>query len=184
MIDPIGGSPFEDIKKIQREIDSIKKMKQDIRNRIRKDLDESMGSFDQFLNQKKASGTGGVEETIKTASDRQGLDRDLVRSVIEVESGYDPGAVSEDGAKGLMQLMPDTAEELGVNPDDPKENVKGGTEYLARQIDEFGNVKEALAAYNAGPQAVKEFGGVPPFPETQNYVKQVMETFRNYKKKQ
>jgi soluble lytic murein transglycosylase-like protein len=186
MIDPIeSGSPFDEIKKIQKEIDAIKSMKDKVRNRINRDLDNSMPDFDQVLERKQSvEGTGAIDRTIEKTSKKHGLDSDLVRSVIEVESGFDPNAVSEDGAKGMMQLMPDTAAEMGVDPDDPAQNIKGGTEYLAKQIDEFGNVKEALAAYNAGPGAVKQHGGVPPFPETENYVKQVIDTFRSYKKKQ
>lgn len=183
MIEPTE-NPFDRIQKIQSDIDSIKNMKENIRNRVRKDINDSLPSFAKIYDQKKASAAESVDNVIKRESNRRGLDKDLIRSVIQVESNFDPNAVSDKGARGLMQLMPETAEELGVNPDDPTENIKGGTEYLAKQLDEFGNLKQALAAYNAGPDAVKQFGGIPPFPETQDYVKQVTETFRNLKKKQ
>ena len=101
--------------------------------------------------------------------------------MIEVESGYDPTARSSEGAVGLMQLMPDTARELDVDPEDPVENVHGGTEYLGKMIDKYGDLEQALAAYNAGPGAVDQYGGVPPFDETQNYVKKVLSTFRKLK---
>lgn len=99
----------------------------------------------------------------------------LVKSVIEKESRWNPYAVSRSGAMGLMQLMPKTARLLGVkNPFDPEENVGAGVRYLKRLIDYFGDIKRALAAYNAGPTTVKRFGGIPPFSETRGYVKEIM----------
>jgi soluble lytic murein transglycosylase len=113
-------------------------------------------------------------------AERHGLDPRLVRAVIYVESGEDPRAVSPKGAQGLMQLMPRTAEELGVgNPFRPRENIQGGVSYLAAMLQRFGgNVELALAAYNAGPGAVQRHGGVPPYPETQRYVKKVLDVYR------
>lgn len=97
-----------------------------------------------------------------------------MHAVIAIESQHRPDAVSPDGAQGLMQLMPRTARMLGVaDPFDPRANVEGGVAYLRRLADEFGTVL-ALAAYNAGPGAVREYGGVPPFPETRGYVRSVL----------
>jgi len=83
-----------------------------------------------------------------------------------------------------MQLMPETAEELGVDPGNPRENVRGGIKYLGQLVDKYGDLEKALAAYNAGPSAVDQHDGVPPFPETQNYVKKVLSTFRQLKQAQ
>jgi len=111
---------------------------------------------------------------------RQRLDPGLVRAVIRVESGFDARAVSSRGAQGLMQLMPATSRQLGVhNAFDAAENVRGGTEYLRRMIDHFdGNLELGLASYNAGPGAVDRYGGVPPFEETERYVRRVLQAYR------
>ncbi|PYR68104.1 MAG: hypothetical protein DMF87_17615 [Acidobacteria bacterium] len=115
------------------------------------------------------------DEFIREASARYGVDATLVRSVMQTESAFDALAVSRAGAMGLMQLMPEVAEELGVeDPFDPRQNVMGGTRYLRRLLNLYdGNVPLALAGYNAGATNVAQYGGVPPFPETQNYVKQI-----------
>jgi len=104
------------------------------------------------------------------------LDPRLVDAVIQAESGYDPRARSSKGAMGLMQLMPDTARELSViDPWDPGENLRAGTRYLRRMLDRFGGRLElALAAYNAGPEAVRRHSGVPPYRETREYVRRVL----------
>jgi soluble lytic murein transglycosylase len=111
---------------------------------------------------------------------RINLDPKLVRAVIYVESGENPKAVSPKGAMGLMQLMPGTARDLGVeNPMRPRENIRGGVQYLSQMLDRFGgDVRLALAAYNAGPGAVEKFGGVPPYPETQDFVKKVLNVYK------
>lgn len=105
----------------------------------------------------------------------------LVKAVIAAESKFDPRAVSRKGALGLMQLMPATAESLGVtDPHRPAENVDGGVRYLRSMIERYGDLPRALAAYNAGPEAVDRFGGIPPYPETRDYVKRVLTYYRAY----
>lgn len=101
----------------------------------------------------------------------------LYRANIEVESAYDPAALSAMGAIGLGQLMPATASDLGVDPHDWRENLDGSARYLAAMLREFGDVRLALAAYNAGPGAVVQHGGLPPFPETRNHVRRVLAVF-------
>src|SRR5689334_3276429 len=105
------------------------------------------------------------------AADKYGLPRELVRSVMAAESGFLAEAVSPKGAIGLMQLMPETAHELGVDPNDPAQNVDGGTRYLRDLLLKYeGGLRHALAAYNAGPASVDRYNGIPPYPETINYV--------------
>lgn len=98
----------------------------------------------------------------------------LYRANIEIESGYNPQAVSRVGAIGLGQLMPDTARVLGVDPRDWQQNLNGSAQYLAMMLAEFGDVRLALAAYNAGPEAVRKHAGIPPFTETRNHVQRVL----------
>ena len=120
-----------------------------------------------------------LARTIRAAAAKYAVDPKLVSSVAEVESGGDQSAVSSAGAVGVMQLMPETAASLGVNPYDMKSNVEGGAKYLREMLDTFdGDVKKAVAAYNAGPNAVKAYGGVPPYAETQNYVTSVLDIYR------
>jgi len=104
------------------------------------------------------------------------LDPKLVRAVMQVESGYNAAARSAKGAMGLMQLMPETATDYSIgDPYDPEQNVRGGTAYLRAMLDRFdGNLEYALAGYNAGPETVTRYGGVPPYPETRAYVERVM----------
>ena len=103
-----------------------------------------------------------------------GLPSGIVDAVIYQESRGRMNAVSPKGALGLMQLMPGTAAQLGVNPYDPDQNIRGGARYLRQQIDRFGSIPLALAAYNAGPGAVTKYGGIPPYRETQNYVATIL----------
>jgi soluble lytic murein transglycosylase-like protein len=111
------------------------------------------------------------------------VDPALVKAVIANESGFDANATSRVGAQGLMQLMPETAQSLGVrNPYDPHQNIAGGTRYLRGLLDRFGgDTRLAVAAYNAGPGAVEKYGDVPPYAETQNYVQNVLASYDRYR---
>lgn len=125
------------------------------------------------------SPSGRYDALIRSAALRHGLDPLLVKSVVKVESGFKRFAVSRKGAKGLMQLMPGTAKEMRVkNIFDAAENINGGTKYLKLMLDKFGNTRLALAAYNAGPTAVKKHRGMPPYKETKNYVRKVFATYK------
>jgi len=124
-------------------------------------------------------GLAAFADAIRTAAERHGVDRRLVEAVIQVESGGNPGAVSPKGAQGLMQLMPQRSTELGVrDPFNPLQNLDGGVRHLRDLLQRFaGNVTLALAAYNAGEAAVRTYQGVPPYPETRDYVRKVRAFF-------
>lgn len=117
---------------------------------------------------------GQYLDAAKTAARRHGVPEDLFLRLISQESGWNPNAVSHKGAIGLAQLMPQTASVLGVNPRDPHQNLDGGARYLAQQYRAFRSWRLALAAYNAGPQAVAKYNGVPPYRETRGYVAAIL----------
>jgi len=122
-------------------------------------------------------------EKIREAAAQSGVDERLISSVISTESNFQPTAVSPKHAEGLMQLMPETAEKYDVrNAFDPTQNIMAGSRYLRQLLDEYhGNLSLALAAYNAGPERVAQYGGVPPFPETQNYIRYVTKKLQELK---
>jgi soluble lytic murein transglycosylase-like protein len=115
---------------------------------------------------------------IEKYADKHGVDPTLVRAVIQVESDFNPNCVSNKGARGLMQLMPDTAKRYGVTKiHDPEQNIRGGVRYLAYLLELFGDKPRALAAYNAGEGAVLKYGGIPPYDETSTYVVRAMTVY-------
>ena len=130
-----------------------------------------------------AHGSQPMNAVINAVSSRHHLDPDLINSVIHAESGFNPRAVSPKGAQGLMQLMPQTASQLGVsNAFDPRSNVEGGTRYLSELLQRYNfDLIKALAAYNAGPQRVEQYRGVPPYFETHAYVAKIVREFNRKK---
>ncbi len=113
-------------------------------------------------------------DAAKNAARRHGVPEDLFLRLVQQESGWNAKAVSHKGATGLAQLMPATARRLGVNMHDPHDNLDGGARYLRMMYDRFGDWKLALAAYNAGPEAVQKYGGIPPYRETKGYVRAIL----------
>jgi len=119
---------------------------------------------------------GQIEDLIRQASARYGVSEPLVREVVRAESDFNPRCVSHAGAMGLMQLMPENCEEYGVSdPFDPAQNIDGGVRHLRDMLSQFGRLDLGLAAYNAGPGAVRRYGGVPPYKETRDYVQKIQE---------
>jgi len=150
----------------------------EVLNKIEKKESPSSGKTDRNTNNTVTLGRKDpvdLEDLIIKNSEKYGVDEDLVRAVIKMESGGNPKAVSSAGAQGLMQLMPSTAEMLGVkDPFDPEQNVDGGVRYLRDMLQRYGgNERLGLAAYHSGPSRVDRYGGVPPHPAVTHYVKTV-----------
>lgn len=136
-----------------------------------------------YNNTPKTSQNEEIDSLIDTYAAKNNMDSAFIKAVIKQESGFQPEATSHCGAMGLMQLMPATASSMGVRDAfDPEQNIMGGTKYLKGLLDRFdGNKELALAAYNAGPGAVQRYGGIPPYNETQNYVRSVLAHYNAYK---
>lgn len=121
---------------------------------------------------------GDIRSMIADVAREQGVEPALLEALVSVESNFNPRAVSRSGAQGLTQLMPGTAKALGVTDSfDPQQNLRGGAKYLSQMLGKYGDLSKALAAYNAGPGAVDRYQGVPPFRETQEYVRRVQERY-------
>lgn|SRR5574344_638149 len=145
---------------------------------------ENFDEIGQVINDDKEASKPQIDSLIEKYSGQNNLDKDFVKALIKQESGFQPKVTSKCGAMGLMQLMPSTAKGLGVdNAYNAEQNIMGGTKYLKNLLNQYGGNKElALAAYNAGPNAVKKYNGIPPYQETQNYVKNVISNYERYKK--
>ena len=169
-----------------RRISMIEKQFQSLETYAQKPNNDFQKILDTKVENKKNPNTvsrSEINDLISKYSYQNGLDEDFVKAVVNQESGFNPNATSHCGAMGLMQLMPSTAQGLGVkNAYDAEQNIEGGTKYLKGLLDRFNNDKSlALAAYNAGPNAVKKYGGIPPYTETQNYVKSVLSKYDRMK---
>ena len=136
---------------------------------------KSDGDFQTVFQTKYQNMPESMDSIFEEASAKYGVSSNLLKAVAKAESNFNPNAVSKAGAIGVMQLMPATARSLGVSdPYDARQNIMGGAKYLKENLERFdGNVSLALAAYNAGPNSVQKYGGIPPYKETQNYVKTV-----------
>jgi soluble lytic murein transglycosylase len=142
--------------------------------------------FKLFLREKPKTSlrysTKKYDNIIANASQQYGVAFPLLKAIIKAESGFNPWAVSKKGAKGLMQIMPQNFKLLGIkDPFDPSQNINAGARYFKQMYDRFGKLALSLAAYNAGPKAVERFKTVPPYEETEEYVKRVLKFYYNYK---
>jgi hypothetical protein len=171
------GSSFVDVPTV--EIDHVEELPAEVAAEPVKDAPDSKLQ----PSAKKIPQPVDLNEVVNAASGTYRLDPDLVNSVIRAESGFNVHAVSPKGAQGLMQLMPKTASDLGVqNAFDPQANVEGGTRYLRELLERYDfDLVKALAAYNAGPQRVEQYGGVPPYYETKAYVARIVRDFNKKK---
>ena len=160
----------------------LQKQKELSANPEENDFGKSLAKARELLGKTESSANPSLEAIINAQANANGLDPDLVKAVVKAESNFKTNAVSPKGAQGLMQLMPATSNMLGVeNPYDAQQNITGGTKYLGDMLQNFGQLDMALAAYNAGPETVKRYGGVPPYPETKKYIRQVGKYYQDFK---
>ncbi len=167
----------DELTAIRRRIDAIAAFPGEPGREFAATLAESFATHDA----RAATGAlrASIDRMIGASAAEFNVDPALVKAIVYNESAFDPGAESGAGARGLMQLMPETAASLGVSdPYDAAQNVRGGTRYLRGLLDRFHDVALAIAAYNAGPAAVERYGGVPPYAETRNYVRGVLTSYR------
>lgn len=174
LLNSITGKTYMSIEKVTRQPSEI---------RTRNTQASQGTTFADALNQAAAKSytKTDMDPIFEKAARTFGISLELLKAVAKAESNFDAGCVSTSGAMGVMQLMPETAKELGVsNPFDPEENIMGGAEYLSQKLKEYNqNVELALAAYNAGSGNVNKYGGIPPFTETRNYVKKILGFLEN-----
>jgi soluble lytic murein transglycosylase-like protein len=142
--------------------------------RLRPETEVTISTSSEPVPGYRGSYRGAYLDLARSLARRHDIPEDLFLRLVQQESGWNPNAVSPKGATGLAQLMPGTARALGVDINDPEENLEGGARYLRAMYDKFGSWRLALAAYNAGPGAVEQHGGVPPYAETKNYVKAIL----------
>lgn len=144
---------------------------------------QALASSTSYIPTNKTELMDLINKAIESASLKYGVDKTLIRAVIKQESSFDPKSISSCGAQGLMQLMPGTADSLGVtDPFNIQQNIDGGTKYLKDQLSAFNNnINLALAAYNAGPNSITKYDGIPPYAETQDYIKKVTQYYNQYK---
>ena len=169
---PAAADPMERINRAMGVLDTRAATQYAASVRLRPDFDPDTGST--AIPRFEGRYEGPWLEVARAAARRHGIPEDLFLRLVQQESGWNPEAVSHAGAIGLAQLMPGTADLLGVDPRDPTANLEGGARYLAMQYRTFRRWDHALAAYNAGPEAVREHDGIPPYAETQDYVRIIL----------
>lgn len=171
-----GGSRLDSVRAAGRVIDGRMSQQYSASVRLLPKADEASAPRQATVPRYTGAYKGEYLEVARAAARRHSIPEDLFLRLVHQESRWNTRAVSNKGALGLAQLMPGTAQMLRVDPMDPKQNLDGGARYLRMMYDKFGDWKLALAAYNAGPGAVERHGGIPPFAETQNYVRVILGT--------